>query len=77
MNNREKALVVGAIDDFLKESLNYHDMLSDEQYDRVNDYLCEVVDTSSPKDIRESLVALGRRLYSELFKEPNDQEIQD
>lgn len=69
MDNKEKMLVVGAIDDFLKESLGYSEMLTDDEYDQVEEYLKETVDTTSPKDLRDSLASLGKKLYSDVFEE--------
>lgn len=59
---------MGAIDEFLIERLNCQELLTEDEDEKVQAYLSEVIDTTSPKDIRESLIALGRKLYAETFE---------
>lgn len=63
----EKALIIGALDEFLLDVVDSEDHFTDDQRDAVDSLYAEVIDTSSPRDLREKLTALAQRLYAEVF----------
>lgn len=67
LTRTEAALILGAINDFLINMFDSTDQLTQEQRDAVDAYYAEVIDTSSPRDLREKLTALAQRLYTEVF----------
>lgn len=73
MTKKEKALVIGAIDDFLIKETRSLSHLKGEHREKMDDYLNEVIDTTSPKDIRESLSSLITKLYEGLFYDDNNE----
>lgn len=62
-----KALIIGALDEFLINVMDSEDQLTDEQRETVEAFYAEVIDTSSPRDLREKLTELAQILYAEVF----------
>ncbi|WP_449600337.1 hypothetical protein [Paenibacillus sp. Marseille-Q9583] len=62
-----KALIIGALDEFLINVMDSEDQLTDEQRLAVDSLYAEVIDTSSPRDLREKLTELAQTLYAEVF----------
>jgi hypothetical protein len=62
-----KALIIGALDEFLINVMDSEDQLTDEQREAVEAFYAEVIDTSSPRDLREKLTELAQTLYAEVF----------
>lgn len=62
-----KALIIGALDEFLINVMDSEDQLTDEQHEAVEAFYAEVIDTSSLRDLREKLTELARTLYAEVF----------
>jgi hypothetical protein len=69
MNETEKALIIGAIDEILTDRFDHYDHFTDEQRERMTAFVSEVFDTSTPRDLREGLIALSTKLYAEVFGE--------
>lgn len=62
-----KALIIGALDEFLINVMDSEDQLTDEQHEAVEAFYAEVIDTSSLRYLREKLTELARTLYAEVF----------
>lgn len=66
MDNKDRYLIIGAIDDLLKEYCNYDDCFTEEEFELIASMRDEIFDTNSPKSIREGMVNLAHRLFEEL-----------
>lgn len=66
MNDKHRLLIVGLIDEILRNDFDKNDLLTKDEHVNCYDRLHEVIDTSSPRELRESLVELGRKLYEEV-----------
>jgi hypothetical protein len=69
MNRKEKILIISAIDSLLFDELDYRDAFSKEERDEILSLGEEVFDSTSPKDIREGMVSLARKLYREITED--------
>jgi hypothetical protein len=69
MEKREKVLIVGIIDELLIEKMDCGELFTESEREYVLDVISETFDVTSPRDLRESLIALGRKLYEEVKAE--------
>jgi len=65
MSEKERLLIIGTIDELLIKELDYGELFTDEERTQIADRLEETIDTTSPKDFRNRLIDLGRKLYEE------------
>lgn len=66
MSDKEKLLIIGALDELLIGGLGSREQFAEEERNFVEEKYHEVFDTNSPKDIREGMTALARKLYTEI-----------
>lgn len=67
MTDKEKAILLGVIDEILVDQFGHYDHLTDAERDRVAGYYTETTGRLTPHDLRENLIALARKLYTEVF----------
>ncbi|MEH7246503.1 hypothetical protein V7114_06860 [Neobacillus niacini] len=66
MTNKEKMLLMGAIDDLLIHEAEFHECFTDDERALIADWTFKALDSTSPKDIREGFTELARKLYEEV-----------
>ena len=66
VSNEERLLLMSVIDEVLIEELNYDGLFTSEQRDLIAEQYLSTLDGNAPKVLRERLVSLGKRLYSEI-----------
>ena len=67
MIKKEKLIVIGAIQEMLIRDLGYGDAFTENELKSMTDDLNELFDTTSPRDLRESMIILARILYGEIY----------
>lgn len=66
MTDKEKLLIIGAIDDMLIHILDHETTFTEQEKEYLTKQITDVYDTSSPKEIREDMIILARKLYDEI-----------
>lgn len=65
MTDKEKLMIIGVIDELLIEQLDHTEHFTEDERQEVHAKYDGIFDTTSPRDIRESLIDLARKLYEE------------
>ena len=72
MTDKERILITGVVDEVLCTELDTREQFNEEERERIEERYLEIFDTTSPKDIRESMATLARKLYEETFDKEGD-----
>lgn len=65
MTEKQRLLLICAIDSVLFEELNYTECFTKEERNDLTKKAEDIFDMSSPKELREGFIELARNLYSE------------
>jgi hypothetical protein len=65
----QKLLLIGLIEELLIDYYGYEDLLTPEERYKVTERINETLDINAPRDLREPLIQLGRKLYEDVKEE--------
>jgi hypothetical protein len=65
----QKLLLIGLIEELLIDYYGYEDLLTPEERYKLTERINETLDINAPRDLREPLIQLGRKLYEDVKEE--------
>lgn len=65
----QKLLLIGLIEELLIDYYEYKDLLTPEERYKLTERINETLDINAPRDLREPLIQLGRKLYEDVKEE--------